>query len=114
MGNPGKRKGTATETAVTNYLRSHGYPHAERRVQSGALDRGDINLGSGASVVIECKDTKADSWGAHLTETLKEQVNAGADLGMLVRKRARKSDPAEWYCVMTLEQAAKLLKDAGY
>jgi hypothetical protein len=112
MSNPSKTKGTAAESAVVNYLRSRGYPHVERRALSGALDKGDI--AGIAGVVIECKDTKADSWGSHLTEAVKEQGNAGARVGLLVRKRARKSNPAEWYAVCTLEQMVTLLQEAGY
>ena len=56
MANPSKAKGTAWETAVVDYLRANGHPHAERRALSGNTDRGDIAGVPG--VVIECKNAK--------------------------------------------------------
>ena len=88
--------GTATETGIVKYLRSHGFPHAERRPLSGALDRGDILVCPG--VIIEAKsgnaaahasDGQVQKW---LDETERERVNANAVIGLLVTKRKGVSD----------------------
>lgn len=112
MSNQSKRKGTAAESEVIRYLQSRGRPHAERRALSGAQDRGDVAGIPG--VVIEVKDTKAESWGTHLNETLTEQRNAKAAVGLLIRKRVRKTYVGDWYAVMTVDQAMDLLEQAGY
>ena len=43
MANPSIRKGTGFEVAVVDYLKAHGFPHAERRAQRGVNDAGDIS-----------------------------------------------------------------------
>lgn len=87
-----KDLGREAENAVVGFLRKHGFPHAERRAQRGTNDAGDITGCPG--LVIEVKGGRAaegasdgliEDW---LAETERERVNAGADLGLLVVKRA--------------------------
>jgi hypothetical protein len=49
-----------------------------------------------------------------LRETAVETTNAHADFGVLIAKRMGVGDPAQQYCVMTLEMMVGLLKQAGY
>lgn len=107
-----KIKGTAGESAVVKWLCENGHPHAERRALQGAADKGDIAGLPG--VMIEVKNVKADMWGKWLAETEIETRNAKADVGMLVRKRVGRSDPGQWFAVMNLETANRLLRLAGF
>jgi hypothetical protein len=66
MANPSKRKGTGFEVAVVDYLRTHGFPFAERRAQRGTNDAGDISGIVGW--VIECKNHRAVELGPWMNE----------------------------------------------
>ena len=85
MVNRSKQKGTSTETLVVSYLRQNGWPWAERRALSGNLDKGDIAGMPGLAVEVKYGNgtLKIGPW---LTETGIEQLNAGADHGILVVK----------------------------
>ena len=107
-----KARGTRHETAVVNYLREHGFPHAERRALAGAEDKGDINAGPG--LVIECKSQARHSFAEWLDEALAERDNAVADFAVVWAHRRGKGDPGQHYFVMTAEQGVDLLRLAGY
>lgn len=107
-----RAKGTMFETLVANYLREHGFPHAERRALQGVQDKGDLTGMPG--LVIECKNHKEMSFSEWLKETEQERVNANADYGVLVVKRRGVWDAGQSYAVMPLDAMARLLKQAGY
>ena len=112
MVNASKAKGTAAETAVVNYLKDSGWIHAERRSLSGANDRGDIAGVIG--VVIEVKAEKSLKLSQWLKEAHTEQINDGADLGVVWHKKIGTTKPADWYVTMEGGTFAFLLKQAGY
>jgi hypothetical protein len=69
-----KDKGTAAESALVGYLRSHGFTGAERLALQGANDRGDV---SGVpSWVIEVKSQKRYDFPGWLRELAVEVENA--------------------------------------
>jgi len=105
-----RRKGTAAETAVVDYLRSRGYPHAERRALAGANDRGDIAGLPG--VVIEVKSASRLEIPAWLRETKAEQRNDGARIGLLVIKPRGIGTTRvdQWWAVLPLADAIDLIK----
>jgi Holliday junction resolvase len=103
-----KRKGTAWETQVVDYLREHGQPYAERRALSGSSDKGDIAGVPG--VMIECKNEAKVTLGAYADEVKAQTAHAGASIGVAVVKR-RSRGPGDAYVVMTLEQFAAILAD---
>jgi len=105
-----RRKGTAWESAVVEYLRENGFPQAERRALSGARDRGDIAGVPG--VQIECKAEKSITLATYMDEVKVQTANAGAQLGVAVVKRRNRS-PGDSYVVMPLHAFADLLADAG-
>lgn len=102
--------GTATTTGAIRYaFHPAGYVNAELRNQAGDHDKGDIiNV---PRVVIECKggnaaETAGDKQVAKwLEETEAERRNAGADIGLLVMKRASYGEKraGEWWCVMSVQ-----------
>lgn len=105
-------KGTKWETAIVDYLRTKGFPHAERRALHGTHDLGDISGIPG--VVIEAKNQARHSWAEWLDEAVDETRNASADVGVVWAHRRGKASPADGYVVMSGDQFAWLLKSAGY
>ena len=93
-------------------MAENGHPHAERRALQGALDKGDISGVPG--VMIECKDVRSDMWGQWLNETVVEQRNAKADVGVCFRRRVGRPDVGDWYALTTVAQFNTLLRLAGY
>jgi hypothetical protein len=104
MANPQKRKGSAFERLIADYL-------AERipceRIPAGAtLDRGDLWT---ATAAIQCKNHRTLSLGAWLDATQQQQHHAAKPFHALVVKRKGTTDPAQQFVVMTLEQFRDLL-----
>jgi hypothetical protein len=101
MANPSKARGTAWETAVVRYLHEHGFPNARRKVLTGKLDEGDIDLGS-CEVTIEAKNTQKITLSEFVDEARIEARNSGGGYGVAVVKRRGKGT-GESYAVMRLE-----------
>lgn len=104
MANPQKRKGSAFERLIADYL-------AERvpceRIPAGAtLDRGDLWTEAAA---IQCKNHRTLSLGAWLRDAMEQQQNAGKRLHALVVKRKGSTAAAHQFVVMSLEQFRELL-----
>ncbi len=104
MANPQKRKGSAFERLIADYL-------AERmpceRIPAGAtLDRGDLWTEAAA---IQCKNHRTMSLGAWLRDAMEQQANAGKRLHALVVKRKGSTAAADQFVVMSLEQFRELL-----
>lgn len=112
MSNPSKQKGTAAESAVVAYLRTRGWPHAERRALSGNQDRGDI--AGVVGVTLEVKNCKSIDLAGWLREAQQEQANNGDHIGAVVAKRRGTTNPADWYALLTFRQLCDLLAAAGY
>lgn len=110
--NASKRKGTSWESAIVDYLREHGWPHAERRALSGNRDRGDIAGLPG--VVIEAKAAKALDLAGWTAEAEAERLNDGAALAAVWIKRRGRTSPGAAYVVLTGATFAELLREAGY
>lgn len=103
--NKSKARGTAWETRVVNFLRDHGFPYAERRALSGALDKGDVNV---PGIVIECKAHKALDLAGWVDEMVKEKANAGVPIGVVVFPR-RSHATGRSYVLMELEQFCEMV-----
>lgn len=117
MVNKPKNKGTAGESAVVAYLRTAGFPYAERLALQGGKDRGDITGIPG--IVIEVKAVQEYAFNAWLTEARVERDNAGADFGIVVAKPrlVGTTRTRHWYALMyafdylaLVDQAAKTSK----
>ena len=77
----------------------------DRRVKSGAQDKGDIGglrTRDGARLVVECKNTTRLDLGHWVREAGIEAENDNAIAGIVVHKRRGKADPLEQYVTMTL------------
>ncbi len=108
-----KRKGTSFESAIVDYLRANGAPHAERRAPNGTKDRGDI--AGVPSVVIEAKNAARVQLAAWLDEAETERRNDNhAPVAAVWHKRRGKASPGQAFVTMTGDQFVNLLRTAGY
>lgn len=104
-----KRKGTAAESAVVQYLQAMGFAQAERRSLNGAKDRGDIAGLPG--VVIEVKNCARQELAGWVAEAEVERDNDNANLGVVWHKRRGKGQAADWFVTMSGEQFVFLLRE---
>ena len=113
MSSPQKIKGSQYERDVVKWLRSMGYPCAERAYGAGRHDDvGDIDGING--VVIECKNEKSFRIPQYLRELEDEMTHADAETGVVLIKKRGTSNISESYAVMPAELWVNLLKQAGY
>lgn len=106
-----RAKGTRWESAIVDYVRPRGAPHAERRALNGAHDKGDI--AGIVGVVIEAKSAARLELAAWVAEAEAEVANAAASIGLVWAKRKGKASPGDGYVVMTGATAVRLLQMAG-
>jgi hypothetical protein len=112
MANPQKRKGSGAERAVVEFLRAHGFPHAERRLAGSSKDRGDIAGVPGVVLEVKCCErTQLAGW---VDEAAIERANDGAALGVVWHKRRGLANAGAWYVTMTGAEFVALLRQAGY
>ncbi len=104
------KRGPLCEADVVNYLRSFGFPNAERRVMGGAHDKGDI--AGVAGWTLELKALKQAEWAAGLTEAEKESRNAGTTRFALIQKR-RGKPIADAMCLLPLWLLAEIMREDG-
>ena len=104
-------KGTAAETAVIGYLRTNGFPYAERRALHGANDRGDIAGVPG--IAIEVKAVARPAYQQWLREAETEAANAGAPFGVVIHKPAGigLARPADWIVAMRFASFLSMIKE---
>jgi hypothetical protein len=114
VANRAKAKGSAWETAAVAYFRENGFPHADRLTLSGAQDRGDIRLGDGVDVVVECKNHRSYSISEWLREAERERENASADIGVVLMHLTGKSKVEDAAVVMSPATFVDLLFQANY
>lgn len=105
MTNKSKRKGSAWETRLCDYLRTL-HPLAERRVMGGVHDRGDV--AGIAGWVIEAKNCVKVELAAWLDEAQKEALSAGVSRFAVVFPRRNKS-AADAFVLMPLWLLSELM-----
>jgi len=114
MANPSGDKGYRGEFPVVEYLKRRGFKYAYRLSKQGANDKGDV--GNIEDVVIEVKNVARYDIPGWMKETIAEKKRAGARTAAMVMKPKGVGDTrvGEWWAVLTLEDYAQLLIDAGY
>lgn len=110
MSNPAKQKGTKGERDRVAYLRSRGWHFADRIVQHGSLDEGDIRLDPNVPIAIESKETKAFTPSQFITELTAEIENAHALTGFVIVKRRGTTDVGQYYALCTVDQIMTLVE----
>jgi hypothetical protein len=110
--NKPKQKGTAAESAVVSFLRTAGFPWAERLALQGGKDRGDITGIPG--VVVEVKSVQTYAFNQWLKEAQVERDNAQADFGFVVAKprMVGTTRTGSWYSLMYAHEFMALVQAA--
>lgn len=103
--------GARFERLIADYLRDHVSEFIDRRVKTGAKDKGDlVNVRAfGERVVVECKDVARTDLSGWVKEAEVEAGNDDAVAGVVVFKRRGTSDPGDQYVAMTVRDFIALL-----
>lgn len=106
-----KAAGARFERQVADYLAKHLDDRIDRRVKTGAKDKGDIGglRHMGQRIVVECKNTSRINLGVWATETEIQRGNDDAGAGIIVHKRHGKGQPADQWVTLTLADLVALL-----
>ncbi|WP_017602247.1 putative PDDEXK endonuclease [Nocardiopsis lucentensis] len=106
-----KAAGARFERAIADYLATHVDDRIDRRVKTGAKDRGDIAglRHMGERLVVECKDVTRWSPGTWLAEAEIERGNDDALAGLVVAKRRGVGDPGQQVVMLTVADLVALL-----
>ncbi|MGN6724061.1 MAG: hypothetical protein ACTHJM_15755 [Marmoricola sp.] len=97
---------------MADWLKANVSEWIDRRVKTGAADKGDIaNLRApgGRPIVAELKDHATLDLAGWAREAEAERVNDGAIAGVVVHKRRGHADPAAQWVTMTLQDFAAIL-----
>lgn len=100
-----RQAGARFERLISDHLRDNVSEYIDRRVRSGAKDRGDIaNVRMhGERVVVECKDTTRMSLAQWIAEAHTQAGNDDAAVGVVVHKRHGVGDPGRQWVTMTVD-----------
>ena len=107
-----KAAGARFERTIADHLAAKVDDRIDRRVKTGAKDRGDIGglRHMGGRVVVECKDyggaLKAGPW---MNEAEIERGNDDALAGIVIAKRRGTANPADQWVLMTVRELTALL-----
>ena len=115
MVNRNGAKGSSFERLIADYLRDNVSEFIDRRVKTGAKDKGDIaNWRIGRHrLVVECKTVKAMNLAGWVTEAQEEALNDDAIAGIVIHKRVKKGQPGDQYVTLTLNDFLNILAAAG-
>lgn len=111
-----KQAGARFERVIADCLAEHIDDRIDRRVKTGAADKGDIGgvrTEFGQRVVVEIKDyggqVKVGPW---LDEAETERINDNAQVGLVVAKRRGISDPLQQTVIMSVADLVALMTGA--
>lgn len=112
-----KQAGARFERHIADYLAEHLDDRIDRKVKTGAADKGDIaNVRDsyGARIVLECKDYGGRLQPAQwLKEAHQEAANDNAYAGLVIAKRKGTTNPGQQYVLTDLDTLIRLLKGPG-
>lgn len=107
-----KKAGSSFERVIADHLAKQIDDRIDRRVKTGAKDRGDIAglRAHGKPVVVECKDyggqIKQAPW---IAEAETERGNDDALAGVVAIKRRGTTNPADQYVLMTVRDFVAII-----
>lgn len=106
-----KAAGSKFERDVADYLADKVDDRIDRRVKTGAKDRGDIGgvRLHGQRVVLECKNVASMALPQWTREAQTEAGNDDALVGVVVHKRHGTGAPADQWVSMTLADFVAIL-----
>lgn len=100
------------ERDIADHLAAHHDDRVDRRVKTGAKDRGDIGgvrTFRNKRVVIECKNAARTDLAGWIGEAHLEAGNDDADVGIVIHKRHGNGRPGEQWVTMTVDDLLVLL-----
>jgi hypothetical protein len=100
-----KAAGTKFERDIADYFAAHIDDRIDRRVKTGAKDKGDIGglRHMGGRIVLECKNSARTLLGTWAAEAEIERGNDDALAAAIVHKRHGKSHPGDQWVTMTTD-----------
>ena len=100
-----RQAGARFERLISDHLRDTVSEFIDRRVRTGAKDRGDLaNVRMhGERVVVECKDTTRMSLAQWIAEAHTQAGNDDAAVGVVVHKRHGVADPGRQWVTMSVD-----------
>ncbi|MGP5599575.1 hypothetical protein ACTXOJ_11345 [Glutamicibacter arilaitensis] len=106
-----KAAGSKFERDIADHLAKLVDDRIDRRVKTGAKDRGDIGgvRVQGQKLVLECKNTSRINLGTWITEAHVEAGNDDALAGVIVHKRHGKGKPGDQWVTMTVDDLIALI-----
>ncbi len=107
-----KGAGAWFERSIADYLAEHVDDRIDRRVKTGAKDKGDIGgwRFAGRRIVAELKEYGGRFHvGTWLNEAEVERMNDDAHVGLVIAKRRGTRDPGDQVVLMTLRDLVCLL-----
>lgn len=111
-----KAAGARFERVIADCLAEHIDDRIDRRVKTGAADKGDIGgirTSAGKRVVVEVKDHGGKyQVGPWLDEAEQERINDNAEVGLLIAKRRGISDPLQQAVIMQVSDLIALMTGA--
>jgi hypothetical protein len=116
MANPNGRKGASFERSIADWWRDVWDDRIDRRVKTGAKDKGDLaNVRIGPyRIVVECKNEKGFHLAGWVKEAQAEARNDGALCGIVVAKRIGTANPGEQYVIMTQSDLIQIIRAASH
>lgn len=107
-----KAAGSRFERSIADHLAQQIDDRIDRKVKTGAADRGDIGglRHMGQRIVIECKDYGGRfQIGPWLNEAEIERGNDDAGVGLVVAKRRGTTNPGDQVVLMTVTDLISLI-----
>jgi|SRR5690625_15904 len=106
-----RQAGSRFEREIADYLAEQVDDRIDRRVKTGAKDKGDIGglRHMGQRVVIECKNTSRINLGTWMNEAHTAMGNDDAGLGLIIHKRHGKGQPGDQWVTMTVDDLIALI-----
>jgi hypothetical protein len=106
-----KAAGSRFERGIADFLATTIDDRIDRRVKTGAADKGDIGglRFKGYRIVLECKNHARLNLAGWYAEATAEKQNDGAILGAVVHKRYGNAKPEDQWVTMTLGDLATLV-----
>lgn len=107
-----KAAGAWLERSLADHLAKHVDDRIDRRVKTGAKDRGDlasVRTSHGGRVVVEVKNCIKINLGTWANEAEIERRNDDAIAGVVAHKRHGKAKPGEQWVTMTVDDLIAIL-----
>ena len=106
-----RQAGSRFEREIADYLAEHVDDRIDRRVKTGAKDKGDIGglRHMGQRVVIECKNTSRINLGTWINEAHTAMGNDDAGVAVVIHKRHGKGQPGDQWVTTTVDDLIALI-----